>query len=320
MKKTVCCVLFGFILVTCPALAQEIYVHGGITNQTDSADSSYAWGLTYLQGLSDYAALSLTYMNEGHVSDHERDGLSPQFWGRYPLFDRRVSLAAGVGPYLYADTVNSSYSNSYSNTHGVGTILSISATLYTESRFLLQARTNWIWTPQNANTYVTTIGVGYQLERDVKEQAADTSSRNAFGPLNNQVTLSAGIAILNQFNGSTSSGAGSIEYRRSLWRYLDWTAGWFLEGGPISRNGPVTQIWVGNSFFDDRCSLGVGAGPYLGFDTSAGGDTTKLDWLVSASASYRFHERWAIRFTWSRVATDYDRDTDVVLSGVSYRF
>ncbi len=275
--------------------------------------------LTYLQGLGDYMALSLTYLNEGHVQDHRRDGLTPQFWGRYPLIDRRLSLAAGIGPYLYSDTESSSNDISYSNTHGVGTMLSISATLYTESRFLLQARGNWIWTPQNANTYVTTLGIGYQFQKASTKEATQTLSDKVSQPRYNEVSLLAGAVILNEYGGSTNSGAGTIEYRRSLGRYFEWSAGWLLEGGPISRNGPMTQIWLGRRFFDDRFSLGVGAGPYLGFDTS-GGDVTKVNWLVSTSASYLLHDHWAIRATWSRVATDYDRDTDVILSGVSYRF
>lgn len=315
-----CCLVFGFLLAAAwPVSAQEIYVHGGATSRTDSSSGSYAWGLTYLHGLGDYAALSLTYLNEGHVPDHKRDGFSPQFWGRYPLFDRKVSLAAGVGPYLYFDTVNSTYTNSYSNTHGVGAMLSLSATLYTESRFLLQARGNWIWTPQNANTYVTTLGIGYQLERAAKQEASAGMSRKAPESLKNEVTLSAGMTILNQWGGNSSSGAGSVEYRRSFGRYIDVTAGWLLEGGPISRNGPMTQIWAGRRFFDEHFSLGVGAGPYLGFDSSDG-NVTKVNWLVSASASYTFYEHWAVRATWHRVTTDYDRDSDVFLSGISYRF
>jgi hypothetical protein len=320
MQKIVCWLLFGFFVAAGPAFAQEIYVHGGATSRTDSSNGSYAWGLTYLHGLGDYAALSLTYLNEGHVPDHKRDGLSPQVWGRYPLFDRKVSLAAGVGPYLYFDTMKASDGSSYSNTHGVGAMLSLSATLYTESRLLFQARGNWIWTPQNANTYVTTLGIGYQLEQTAKGDTPQVPSRSTSQPLNNEVTLSAGMTTLNEWGGNASSGAGSLEYRRSLGRYIDVTAGWLLEGGPISRNGPTTQIWAGRRFFDERLSLGVGAGPYLGFDTSAGNSVTKVNWLVSASASYAFHDHWAIRATWSRVTTDYDRDSDVFLSGISYRF
>ena len=319
MQKTTCLTLFGLILMTCPAVAQEVYFHGGATSRTDGSGGSYAWGATYLQGLGDYMALSLTHLNEGHPPDHRRDGFAPQFWGRYPLFDRRVSLAAGIGPYLYYDTERSSTCSSYSNTHGVGTMLSISATLYTESRFLLQARGNWIWTPQNANTYVTTLGIGYQFEKASAKEAPQAPSDKIFKPRSNEVALLAGMTVLNEYGGSRSSGAGTIEYRRSLGRYFEWSAGWLLEGDPISRNGPMTQVWLGRRFFDDRFSLGVGAGPYLGFDSSSW-DVTKVNWLVSGSASYQLHDLWAIRATWSRVTTDYDRDTDIILSGISYRF
>jgi hypothetical protein len=305
--------------MTCPAVAQEVYVHGGVTSQTHSSTGSYAWGLTYLQGLGDYMALSLTYLNEGHVQDHRRDGVTPQFWGRYPLADRKVSLAAGVGPYLYYDTERPSTGDSYSNTHGVGTMLSMSATLYITSHFLFQARGNWIWTPQNANTYVTTLGIGYQFEKAPAKEAPQTLTDKTFQPRNNEVAFLAGVAVLNEYGVSGSSGAGAIEYRRSIGRYFEWSAGWLLEGGFISRNGPMTQIWLGQRFFDDRLSLGVGAGPYLGFDAS-GGNVTKVNWLLSATASYMLHDHWALRATWSRVATDYDRDTDVILSGISYRF
>ena len=319
-RRVVCCMVLVFVMrAACSAFCQEIYVHGGATSRTDSSDGSYAWGLTYLHGLGDYAALSLTYLNEGHVPDHKRDGLSPQFWGRYPLFDRKLSLAAGVGPYLYFDTARASTGLSFSDTHGVGAMLSLSATIYTESRVLFQARGNWVWTPQNANTYVTTLGIGYLLERPVKDGQEERTVWR-LEPFKNEVTLSAGMAVLNEWGGNGHSGAGSLEYRRRLGQYFDFTAGWLLEGGPVSRNGPMTQIWAGRRFFDERLSLGVGAGPYLGFDTSGGSSATKVNLLVSTGASFALYDRWAIRATWNRVATDYDRDSDVFLGGISYRF
>jgi hypothetical protein len=318
--KTVFCVFFGFFFTICPAFAQEIYVHGGLTNRTDSSDSSYAWGLTYLHGLGDYAAWSVSYMNEGHIPNHKRDGLSLQFWGRYPLFGRSVSLAAGIGPYMYFDTTRPSFDNSYSNTHGVGTVMSVSATLYTESRFLFQARSNWTWTSQNANTFATTIGIGYQLEGATKKDAHNESPHKTSPSGNNEVAILAGVSAINEWADHGTGWTGALEYRRNLFRYLEWSTGWLVEGGPVSRKGPMTQIWASRKFFDDRFSLGVGAGPYLGFEASRGGNVTKVDWLVSASASYQIHNNWAIRATWGRVTTDYDRDTDVVLSGIAYRF
>jgi len=42
--------------------------------------------------------------------------------------------------------------------------------------------------------------------------------------------------------------------------------------------------------------------------------------LVSVTASYRFQPRWLARVLWNRIATDYNRDTDVFLLGMGYRF
>lgn len=67
------------------------------------------------------------------------DGLEPQIWLRTNVMDRKLSLAAGIGPYLYFDTTTTSRSNPY-DAHGWGTVVSVAATRYTESRFLYQLR------------------------------------------------------------------------------------------------------------------------------------------------------------------------------------
>jgi len=38
------------------------------------------------------------------------------------------------------------------------------------------------------------------------------------------------------------------------------------------------------------------------------------------SVAYRFHPRWGTRASWNRIITDYNRDADVWLAGISYRF
>src|SRR5664280_2042815 len=101
MRKTVPILFLWVLISACPVLAQEIYVHNGIARPTGSNTTGYAGGLTYLEGLGEHAAWSVTYLNEGHVTEHKRDGFAPQAWGRLNVFDRRISLAAGVGPYLY---------------------------------------------------------------------------------------------------------------------------------------------------------------------------------------------------------------------------
>ena len=38
------------------------------------------------------------------------------------------------------------------------------------------------------------------------------------------------------------------------------------------------------------------------------------------TASYRIGREWTARFSWNRVLSHYDRDADVLLFGVGYRF
>ena len=42
--------------------------------------------------------------------------------------------------------------------------------------------------------------------------------------------------------------------------------------------------------------------------------------IFTMTASYRIGREWAARFSWSRVLSNYDRDTDLLLLGVGYRF
>ena len=321
MRRTVPILLLWTFISTCPAMAQEIYVHNGATRPATSDTTGYAGGLTYLEGLGEHAAWSLTYLNEGHVTEHKRDGFAPQFWGRLNVFDRRVSFAIGAGPYLYYDTVSSSTKPDASNEHGVGAMVSLAATLYMESRFLVQARVNWISTHQNADAYVATLGIGYQLEKPPSVgplTGYSCQDDQALLTTRNEITLLAGASVPN--SGGADALATSLEYRRSLTRYFEWTIGWLNEGASVSRTGPVTQIWAGRRFFDDRLALGFGAGPYLAYDSHDDRNVTKVNWLVGATVSYRFLPQWAIRATYNRVTTDNNRDTDIVVAGIGYRF
>ena len=135
----------------------------------------------------------------------------------------------------------------------------------------------------------------------------------------NEITLLAGASVPNS-GGTDAAVAASLEYRRSLTRYFDWTIGWLNEGASVSRTGPVTQIWAGRRFFDDRLAFGFGAGPYLAYDSHDDRNITKVNWLVGATVSYRFLPQWAIRATYNRVTTDNNRDADIFVAGIGYRF
>jgi hypothetical protein len=93
----------------------------------------------------------------------------------------------------------------------------------------------------------------------------------------------------------------------------------------IRRTGVGSQIWIVDAFFARRITLGFGAGLYsiVGLEMPPdSGATRRLDieGLVTVTTSYRFANHWFTRFHWNRVITNYDRDSDIFLLGIGYRW
>lgn len=176
------------------------------------------------------------------------------------------------------------------------------------------------------DTTALLFGIGYQLDApDGPGPRARPPSRTT-NVTSNEVTVMLGTTILNSPD-SESNLAESIEYRRGLWHYVDFTASYLHEGGHVQsrRDGVAAQLWATRAFFDDRLTLGVGIGPYLSITQNDDlpqnrtGDG-RFSGLVSVSASYRFTDRWLARVTWNRMVTRYDRDADIIEAGVGMRF
>ena len=118
-----------------------------------------------------------------------------------------------------------------------------------------------------------------------------------------------------------------MEYRRGLSEHIDWTASWINEGDAriVRRNGLVTQLWAVRESFGDRLALGVGLGPYFAIDrhnapVAGRARDVRISGIFTASAALRLGSRFSLRGSWNRVLTDYNRDTDIVLVGLGYRF
>lgn len=186
--------------------------------------------------------------------------------------------------------------------------------------FSCRPRTNLILVPEGFNTYVVALGIGYQMEKTIVPPGPLTGpAYHDFKTTDREITLSTGVSNLDAIHDRHAS-AQSAEFRCGLSRHVDWSAGWLNETHPVSRTGPFTQLWAVQSFFYDRVAIGTGAGPYLVSDTHGSRDFTKLNLLLGGTVSLRFHARWALRVSWNRVATDHDRDSDVVLYGLTWRF
>ena len=88
------------------------------------------------------------------------------------------------------------------------------------------------------------------------------------------------------------------------------------------RKGVAAQVWLEDAL-NERASVGVGIGPYFLTDRPRFPDGEKfpsVSMMISVTAAYAMTPRSTARFVWNRVSTNYDRDTDVVLFAVGYRF
>ncbi|OMG75469.1 hypothetical protein [Burkholderia ubonensis] len=311
-------------LYAAPASAQEFALFGG--SLWSGGSRSYAWAFDYLEGLSPHTAIGFSWYNEGHIPNHHRDGQAVQFWGRWPLDNRRFVLSAGAGPYRYFDTTPAGEGQDYSNSHGWGVLMSVRAAYYTSDRWVTNMQLNRTQLLRGPNTTSVMFGIGYQLDAPGTPGLRDTPVPRTGKVTNNEVTAMLGETIVNN-RSSPSTLGGSFEYRRGLTNMIDWTATWMYEGAKqeVRRNGIASQFWLTRAFLDDKVTLAAGAGAYFmvnerTLEGQPGPGDGRLSGIVSISASYRIFDHWLTRVTWNRIVTRYNRDTDVIQAGLGYRF
>ncbi|BCS53105.1 hypothetical protein [Geobacter sp. SVR] len=317
-------IAFFLFVVVRPLGAEELTLLGGGMHSFDDRENSYAWQLDYRERFGDRFAASISYLNEGHVSDHHRDGHTLTLWTHTGLFDDRLNLALGAGPYFYFDTIGRSGGSA--NDHGWGALFSLAATWHAEKDLLVQVRLNGVKTASSIDTVSILAGVGLNLETAPGRSAVQSDDSRP-KTARNELTLLFGQTVVNSFD-SDKSMAVSLEYRRRLLQYMDGTIGWIYEGDNrlIRRNGVSVQIWGAKDYLDKHVSLGIGAGGYISVDhyydqnrqQQEGGRS--LSGIVTLTAAYLFNPAYALRVSWHRIVTDYDRDTDVLLGGLGYRF
>lgn len=291
-----------------------------------SGERTYSWEGAYRQGLGPYAAWSFSWLNEGHLSYHHRDGQTLQLWARLPMAENRLELSAGAGPYRYFDTITAQYLPSYDNAHGWGGVLSLRLAYYFDNRWIAEMKLNRVMVSGGPDTTALLFGVGYQLDAPDRPGPRDGPIERTSNVTGNELTAMLGASILNS-DRSQSSPAASLEYRHGLAPHLDVTASLIHEDGDIQarRDGAAAQLWATSAFFNDRFTLAAGIGPYVAitqkdrspFDSTGDG---RISGLVSVSASYRFGQRWLARLTWNRFATRYDRDGDLIQAGIGVQF
>jgi hypothetical protein len=311
---------FFFVSFLCRAQDASVLA-GAMMVDKDRSDHSFAVQLGYAQRMGEHTALSAEYVNEGHPRLHHRDGLSLQYWLHTPTPESGWSFGAGLGPYYFFDTTTGNGSlPDYRNEHGWGTMVSLSAKWHLEQRSYIEARLSRIHGRVEHDSTLLLVGMGYELRdlpREVKLRNADPGA--------NLVMLLAGRSIVNSFKSEKATGYG-IEYRHTVNPNAEWSVIAMNEGrvGVAERKGISSQLWLLRPF-TERTVLELGLGAYVMRDQIDRGDVneeprTRFAPIASIGARYRISPSVRAQFSWSRVITDYHRDSDVFLLGAGLAF
>lgn len=320
-------VFLFLLLAALPLRAQELSLLGGGASTRDVRYSTYTYQVDYRQDFTPYLAGSFAYINEGHVPGHHRDGDAFQGWFRLPLFKGQLALSAGVGEYFYYDTEPLPGGDT-ADVHGTAAIYSLSANLTLSHRWFLKGTINRINPRHDIRTNTTAVGLGFWFGRErkpTKGKLGDAPEENSY-VTPNELTVFGGQSIVNTFL-SQHAWASAIEYRRGILPHFDGTITGINEGNPkvTRRNGIAAQIWAVNTFFDQKVSVGAGLGPYFYIDRRHPTPHTLMNPaaaapLASVTVATKLDENWTARLTFNRVTSDYNRDADILLVGLGYRW
>jgi hypothetical protein len=314
-------ILFGCACLT--LRSQELALSYGVMNTIDFRRSTFSYQLDYRQDFYRNLAASITYINEGHVPGHHRDGYAVEAWGLLPTPHNRFSVSLGLGAYFFYDTQGAPGGGS-ADVHGTAPIISVAGTGYLSNRWYYRVTLNQILPAHDMKVNTATLGIGYWFGRDEKP----TPGEYGHGPdekaevTGNELTVFAGQSVVNTFF-SQSARAYALEYRRGLIRHVDWTASFIYEGNPqiVRRSGFATQAWAVNNFFENRVTVGLGFGPYIYIDRRHPADAGNINPaavtpLASLTVSERLSDQWNLRLMVDRVTSSYNRDADIFLLGL----
>ena len=312
-----------------PAGAQELYAMAGWQYTPSLKETTSSYSFEYAHNLSDYFYASFTWLNEGHVTDHHRDGYSPQIWLRWPSSSRRFLLSAGVGPYRYYDTTYAATTGSVPDAHGWGVLYSAAAQWYVHAPLVLQLRYNYAQTSASIKTNTLLIGFGYQFERADAPGPVPPSHYDLSTP-RIEMTLMAGKSVQNNFQSPQGTAYGA-ELRARLTPYIDALLTYLNEGDThvVKRKGVAGQLALVREFLGHHADVGIAGGFYLArdqdylvpSDTTVGLATnTQVLGLLTMTMTWRVTRMFHLRAYWYRTLTTNGRDTDVLLGGLGWSF
>jgi len=143
------------LLIPSIVVAQDLSVLLGTAteNQTNQIDRAFQVEYTYRY---EYIGLSASYLNEGDVIDHKRDGMAAQFRLYAPIPSDRFSLSFGCGPYRWYDTQPTTIARGWAGLYGVTGTYAITDTV------IAKASWNRVESDDLRDSDVFLVGFGYR--------------------------------------------------------------------------------------------------------------------------------------------------------------
>ncbi len=291
-------------------------------------DATYAWSLQYFQYFKPGWAVSLGWLNEGHLENHHRDGPHVQVWRFHRMASNHLRLGAGVGAYRVFDTTAAGPDPAYHNDHGVRPLLSLRADYpITLGRWGAFAQVFRTLGPEGQQTQAALVGITGRFGR--RERDAEGRPRPPAEAPTQEISFLFGRTILNSFESETTRFLEpfALEYRRQVGAHLAWSVAYTDEGGLESakRDGVSALAWFTTRSSRGTWLLGLGAGPYLtrvfpgeGEDKDHVTVRTSVRYALLLGRDLGGH--WGARLQWNRTVTRYHRDTDVLLAGLAYQW
>jgi hypothetical protein len=314
----------SFLLLVCGtgAHASELVLYSGVS-YSSGTERTYSWALEYRRALAERWSASFTWLNEGHIPGHHRDGHAAQLWWHADT-GRAPAVRFGLGPYHYYDTRNASNSRGYADAHGWGLLASAEAIWDMTGNWFATARANHVQTRGAGNSIALLLGAGYRFAPGADRKGGEYPGPAAASDARRfEADALVGKAIVNSFNSETDTAAAlGLRYRAT--RHISGSLSYMDEGEGRRepRKGVAAQMWLEDDV-SRRISIGAGIGPYVAVDRARRADGTmpaRVTAAVSVSGAYAINHALVARLSWTRVATRDDSDNDVVLLGLGYRF
>ena len=231
--------------------AGEVDLTAGDETSPD-AGHTYTWGIEYRQPFSEHLAASFTWINEGHLVDHHRDGHAVPLWWRSRHDGAGLVFEAGAGPYHYYDTTDAAFIDTpsgvelgYENAHGWGVLASAAMDWYFKHGSFAMLRMNDIDAAGRVRSTALLAGVGYRFGDALDPDFHWSDSWFAVAPPRSEVDGMVGRAVLNSFSSEESS-AQALSLRTKISRHFTASLTYTVAHDiPLDwHSGTAIQLWA----------------------------------------------------------------------------